>query len=67
MSDFLAISTNPRYADMIVSKETIEREAQAAAQQGVSLNDACPYPFAGEAGRHFRDVYERAVREGGAA
>lgn len=52
---------------MIVSKETIEREAQAAAQQGVSLNDACPYPFSGEAGRHFRDVYERALREGGAA
>ncbi len=52
---------------MIVAIETIEREAREAAQQGKSLNEACPYPFASEAGRRFREVYQRAVREGGAA
>lgn len=51
---------------MIVAKETIEREARAAAQQGLSLNDACPYPFGSEAGEHFRKVYRQAVQEGGA-
>lgn len=52
---------------MIVAKDTIEREAKAAAQQGLSLNDACPYPFGSEAGQHFRKVYQQAVQEGGAA
>lgn len=42
---------------MIVSKETIEREARAAAQAGKSLNDACPYPFHSPAGMHFSAVY----------
>lgn len=46
---------------MIVSKQTIEREARAAAQAGRSLNDACPYPFASEAGMHFKAVYLLAL------
>lgn len=50
---------------MIVAIETIEQEARAAARQGLSLNDACPYPFGSEAGEHFRKVYQQA-KEGGA-
>lgn len=40
-----------------VARDTIEREAIAAAQAGQSLCDACPYPFHTEAGQHFTAVW----------
>jgi len=52
---------NSRLGHMIVSKATIEKKATEAAQKGLSLNDACPYPFASEAGIHFKAVYLLAV------
>ena len=52
---------NSRLGHMIVSKATIEKRATEAAQQGKSLNDACPYPFASEAGMHFTAVYLPAL------
>lgn len=67
MSQFLIAIQSTRYGTMIIAKETIEREAKAAAQQGLSLNDACPYPFGSEAGQHFRAVYQQAAQEEGAA
>lgn len=64
---------NSRLGHMIVSKATIEKRATEAAQQGKSLNDSCPYPFASEAGMHFKAVYlltlpkAQAQSEGSAA
>ncbi len=52
---------NSRLGHMIVSKSIIERQATEAAQQGKSLNDSCPYPFASEAGIHFKAVYLLAL------
>lgn len=52
---------NSRLGHMIVSKATIEKRATEAAQQGKSLNDSCPYPFASEAGMHFKAVYLLAL------
>ena len=52
---------NSRLGHMIVSKSIIERQATEAAQQGKSLNDSCPYPFASEAGMHFKAVYLLAL------
>lgn len=66
MSQFLVSNRSKGNGIMIVAKDTIEREARAAARQGLSLNDACPYPFGSEAGQHFRKVYQQA-QEGGAA
>lgn len=43
----------------IVSLERIEREAKAAAARGVSLNEACPYPFTDPAGDAFRDAFNQ--------
>lgn len=43
---------------MTIRKEMATREAREAARAGRSLNDACPYPFCSEAGRHFRRVYD---------
>lgn len=57
---------NSRLGHMIVSKTTIERQAQDAARAGRSLNDACPYPFASEAGVHFKAVYLLALPKGAA-
>lgn len=42
-------------------KADIEEQARAAATAGRSLNEACPYPFESEAGRHFVAVYLLAV------
>jgi hypothetical protein len=53
-----------RQGNMIVSKTTIEREATDAAHKGQSLNYACPYPFASEAGVHFKAVYLLALPKG---
>lgn len=52
---------NSRLGHMIVSKTIIEKRATEAAQQGKSLNDSCPYPFASEAGMHFKAVYLLAL------
>ena len=52
---------NSRLGHMVVSKATIEKRATEAAQQGKSLNDSCPYPFASEAGMHFKAVYLLAL------
>lgn len=42
-------------------KATVEQQAREAAAAGRSLNDACPYPFNSEAGRHFAAVYLLAL------
>lgn len=39
------------------AKARIEQEAQAAAREGLTLAEACPYPFDTEEGRHFTAVY----------
>ena len=41
----------------IVSLRRIEREAKEAAEKGLSLNFACPYPFDDPAGQAFRRVF----------
>lgn len=48
---------------MVVSKETIEREAAEAARKGQSLNDSCPYPFRSDAGRYFKACYLQALHQ----
>ena len=60
MDRYLRTTTLPM-PEMIVAIETIEKQAQEAPQQGKSLNEACPYPFSTEAGRHFKAVYLQAV------
>lgn len=42
---------------MIPSKDTIESEARQAAQAGVALSNACPYPFTSPQGVHFIAAY----------
>ena len=44
-----------------VNKTTVEAEAREAAQNGTTMNDACPYPFSSEAGVHFKAVYLLAL------
>lgn len=61
MPQHLATSRNPSLRHMIVSKDTIDKQATAAAQQGRSLDDACPYPFGTEAADHFKAVYLLAL------
>lgn len=46
---------------MITAKTTIERQATEAAGQGLSLDDACPYPFGSPAADHFRAIYTLAL------
>lgn len=58
-------ATNPAQP-MITAKATIERQATEAARSGQSLDDACPYPFASEAGVHFKAVYLLALPKGAA-
>lgn len=41
----------------IVSKDRIEREAREAARKGLSLADACPYPWGTPAADHFKAAY----------
>jgi hypothetical protein len=45
----------------IVSLATIEREARAAAREGLALIEACPYPFGTEQADHFIAVYLLAL------
>lgn len=47
----------------VISIEQIEREAQLAAQHYANVNDACPYPFATEAGRIYKQSFEQAKAE----
>lgn len=58
---------NSRLGHSTASKSLIERQATEAAQKGLSLNDACPYPFCSEAGMHFKAVYLLALPKGPAA
>ena len=60
MTQHLRTTTLPM-PEMIVAIDTIEKQAQEAAQQGKSLNEACPYPFTTEAGRHFKAAYLQAL------
>jgi len=46
---------------VITSKETIEREAQAAAAARKSIDEACPYPFGSPEAEHFKAVYLLAL------
>lgn len=63
MPNTLLSNHQPDDGPMIVSKATIEREAQAAARQGQSLDHACPYPFHSPAGQHFKAAYRQALAE----
>lgn len=64
MPTHLPVFNNPALREMIVSKETIEKQATEAARQSQSLNDACPYPFATPAGEHFMAAYWLALPKG---
>ncbi len=63
MPQHIPASTNPAQP-MITAKATIEHQATEAARKGQSLDDACPYPFASEAGVHFKAVYLLALPKG---
>lgn len=41
----------------IVSIDSVKRAAHLAAERGESLNDACPWPFESEDGRHFKQFF----------
>ena len=43
-----------------VPASRIEAEARKAAQAGLRLDDACPYPWSSDAGRHFKAVFLHA-------
>ena len=45
----------------VPEKAVIEQQAQEAVAAGLSLNEACPYPFDSDAGRHFVAVYLLAI------
>ena len=57
---------NNQQGHMSVSKTVIERQATQAAHRGQTLNYACPYPFASDAGVHFKAVYLLALPKGAA-
>lgn len=61
MSSQLTIYNNARFGHHTVPKATVEHEATEAARAGLSLEDACRYPFASEAGMHFKAVYLLAL------
>ncbi len=61
MTTHLIANQSP-HGPMIVSKERIQREAQEAALQGRTPNDACAYPFTSAAGRHFLACYQAAAQ-----
>jgi len=44
----------------IISIDQIKREATAAAVKYSDVNDACPYPFATEAGQVFKSAFKEA-------
>lgn len=47
----------------VMSRARIEREAQQAAREGLSLRDACPYPWHSEAAHLFTEVFLRERQE----
>lgn len=47
----------------IISRAAIEAKARAAAKTYDNVNDACPYPFATEAGKVFKAEFNRARAE----
>lgn len=47
----------------LVFKSQVTAEARAAVEQGIDLVDACRYPLASEAGRHFWATYWTAKDE----
>ena len=47
----------------IISRDRIERQARIAARTYDHVNDACPYPFATEAGQLFKAEFVRARAE----
>ncbi len=47
-------------SESITSRANIERQARAAAKTYDNVNDACPYPFATEAGQLFKAEFARA-------
>lgn len=48
---------------LTVGKGQVAAEARAAVEQGIDLVDACRYPLASEAGRHFWVTYWTAKDE----
>lgn len=48
---------------LIVGKDQVTAEARAAVEQGLDMVDACCYPLATEAGRHFWSTYWAAKDE----
>lgn len=47
----------------VISKARIEREAQQAAREGMTLRDACPYPWHSEPAHYFTEVFLRTRQE----
>ena len=45
---------------IVTLSATPTEEARAAAAAGTALRDACPYPFASDAGLHFKAVFLHA-------
>lgn len=45
---------------VITSIETIQAEAESAAQAGLSKSEACRFPFGSEAGRQWMEFYDAA-------
>jgi len=41
----------------VVPIDTVKRVAKETAERGLSLNDACPWPFESEAGRQFKQFF----------
>lgn len=50
----------PQGQPIMVCRAGIERDARRAAQAGVLLRDACPYPWGTEAEEHFTAVFMTA-------
>lgn len=44
--------------DEIIPIDRVHREAAEAARTFTDVNDACPYPFASDAGHAFRKHFE---------
>ena len=49
------------YYKVTTTKTQISSEATAAARAGVSINDACRYPFGSQCADHFKAVYLLAL------
>ena len=56
----LHVGTMWNGAVITVTRAEVESTARDAAQAGMSLEAACPYPFFSEAGRAFRKAFSEA-------